>query len=107
MKKNKVFFRKVTKSMIIVTDDLLSSKESKLHGFTVKVRKQNPVTFGILCLRDKDDQPLREGDPEFQKITSKLLELGTGHEIKGFQFSDSPVLDKEGNPTGMFWVEAV
>jgi hypothetical protein len=107
MAKNKVFFRKVTKSMIIVTDDLLSSKEATLHGFTVKVRKQNPVTFGILCLRDKDDQPLREGDPDFEKIKEKLLKSGSGHPIQGFQFSDSPVLDKEGNPTGMFWVEAV
>jgi hypothetical protein len=107
MAQNKVLFHKVKKSMIIVTDALLSSKEATVVGFKVKVRKQNPVTFGILCLRDMDDQPLREGDPEFQKIANKLLELGSGKEIKGFQFTDSPVLNKEGNPTGMFWVEAV
>jgi len=108
MKKNTVFFRKITKSMVIVTDQLLETRDSNLHGFAVKVRTQNQVRFGILCLRDPEtDQPLREGNPLFQKISAKLLKDGPGHAITGFKFSDAPVLNEDNEPTGLWWVEAV
>ena len=108
MSENKVFFRKVTKSMIIVTDKPLETKECTIMGLGFRTRTQVQARFGILCLIDKKtSQPAREDHPLFQQLVAKLLEAGPGSPIPGFRFSDAPVLDKEQKPTGMVWVEAV
>ena len=108
MSENKVFFRKVTKSMIIVTDKPLETKECTIMGLGFRTRTQVQARFGILCLIDKKtSQPAREDHPLFQQLVKKLLEAGPGEPIPGFRFSDAPVLDKEQKPTGMVWVEAV
>ena len=103
-----VFFRKITKSMIIVTDQPLETVACSIEGMAFKTRTQKQVRFGILCLVDpKDGSPVRESHPDFKKLKDKLLKKGAGSPLPGFRFSDAPVLDKEQQPTGLTWVEAV
>lgn len=103
-----VFFRKITKSMIIVTDQPLETVDCTIEGMAFKARTQKQVRFGILCLVDaKTGLPVREDHPDFTKLKDKLLKKGSGAPLPGFRFSDAPVLDKEQQPTGLVWVEAV
>jgi hypothetical protein len=107
MQNKQVYFRKITKSMIIVTDSPLETVACSIEGMAFKTRTQKQVTFGILCLVDAETGlPVREDHQDFKRLASKLLAKGPGTPIPGFRFSTAPVKDKEGKPTGMLWVEA-
>ena len=92
-----VFFHKIVNNTIIVKSQPLSVNKTEINGTSVFTREQGNVTYGLLCLMDDKGNSL---DPS-------TLGLKLNQEMKGFQFSDSPVLDQETQEeTGMYWVES-
>tara|TARA_R110000751_G_scaffold33840_1_gene84057 strand:+ start:293 stop:583 length:291 start_codon:yes stop_codon:yes gene_type:complete len=83
---------------IVAVSEPLSMVAKTINGKKVNVRTQANRTFGLLCLCDANGKTI---DP-------RSLGLKPGEKIPGFEFSDSPVLDKDTKEeTGLFWVEAV
>ena len=92
-----VFFHKIVNNTIICKSIPLSVNKTEINGTSVFTREQGNVTYGLLCLMDDKGNSL---DPS-------TLGLKLNQEMKGFQFSDSPVLDQETQEeTGMYWVES-
>ena len=92
-----VFFHKIVNNTIVVKSQPLSVTKTEINGVQVVTREQGQVTYGLLCLLDDKGNSL---DPS-------TLGLKLNQEMKGFRFSESPVLDQETNEeTGMYWVES-
>tara|TARA_R100000995_G_C3467868_1_gene116698 strand:+ start:602 stop:892 length:291 start_codon:yes stop_codon:yes gene_type:complete len=92
-----VFFHKIVNNTIVVKSQPLSVTKTEINGVQVFTREQGQVTYGLLCLLDDKGNSL---DPS-------SLGLKLNQEMKGFRFSESPVLDQETNEeTGMYWVES-
>ena len=89
---------KTGSNTIVCVSHPLKTQKREINGKEVHVRTQANRTFGLLCLVNANGKSL---DP-------RSLGLKPGDEIPGFEFSDSPVLDRETKEeTGLFWVEAV
>ena len=92
-----VFFHKIVNNTIVVKSQPLSVTKTEINGVQVFTREQGQGTYGLLCLLDDKGNSL---DPS-------TLGLKLNQEMKGFRFSESPVLDQETNEeTGMYWVES-
>ena len=92
-----IYLHQITNNTIVCVSEPLDTVKKTLNGKEVHVRTQANRTFGLLCLVDANDKTL---DP-------RSLGLKKGDEIPGFDFSDSPVLDRTTKEkTGLFWVEA-
>ena len=92
-----VFFHKIVNNTIVVKSQPLSVTKTEINGQQVFTREQGQVTYGLLCLLDDKGNSL---DPS-------TLGLKLNQEMKGFRFSESPVLDQETQEeTGMYWVES-
>jgi len=109
---NSVYFRKFsinenTNSVTIIASDIpLVQKQTTLAGKAVATRTQTNITFGVLSLIDPETNQVMKADhPVIAELQGKL---NRGDEMKGFKLSDNPVVNlTTGEPSGMFWIEAV
>jgi len=107
-----VYFRKFSinentnSATIIASDTPLIQKQTTLAGQSVATRTQTNITFGVLSLIDPDTNQVMKADhPVIKDLQGKL---NRGDEMKGFKLSDNPVVNlTTGEPTGMYWIEAV
>ena len=93
---NSVFMHKIVKNTIVCVSEPLETLDKEINGHKVKSRSQANRTFGLLCLVDGKNNPIKP----------QSLGLTKGDEMPGFRITEIPVLDRETKEeTGLFWVE--
>ena len=101
---HKIKITNAGKALVILSTSKLGSQITEIGGIKVGCRQQNSATFGLLSLIDPDTGVTMNGDHPVIKQLQATLKVGDV--VPGFKLSSNPVLNTEGEPTGMFWVEA-
>ena len=109
---NNVYFKSISinkafnTATLVVTSAPMETKVATLAGIEVGTRVQHQVTFGLLSIIDPETGKTIAGN---SKIAKQLqTTLNAGDVLEGFQMSENSVIDREtGEPTDMYWVEAI
>jgi hypothetical protein len=109
---NLIYFKSISinkafnTATIVVSSAPILNKMTVIAGINVETRTQQQVTFGLLSVIDPETGKTITGDSDITKVLQQSL--NTGDVLDGFKLSSNPVMDRTtGEPTDMFWVEAV
>jgi|TARA_R110002095_G_scaffold206530_1_gene190676 hypothetical protein len=109
---NNVYFKSISinkafnTATLVVTSAPMETKQATIAGIDVGTRVQHQITFGLLSIIDPETGKTIAGNSKIAKQLQTTLNAGDA--LEGFQMSSNPVMDREtGEPTDMYWVEAI